>query len=177
MSRINSLCHDLRLQAHSKFEKQYVEQLEESFSALRETFPRPSTVCLTRSIVDSLQVYLEDCKNYLQELDSVLRDATVGRVQRTHRSIAGYIQNCPRVCTIFWLRRLNQELWTKLSDEWRAIIIDMALPSQSCSVPIDCSACQIVPMNLLMNSLTSAIRTGTPRCTQNHYSSRPKVAS
>jgi hypothetical protein len=127
MSRINSLCHDLRLQAHSKFEKQYVEQLEESFSALRETFPRPSTVCLTRSIVESLQVYLKDCKNYLQELDSVLRDATVGRVQRTHRSIAGYIQNCPRVCTIFWLRRLNQELWTKLSDEWRAIIIRYGL--------------------------------------------------
>lgn len=126
-SRISSLCHDLRQQAHSKFEKQYVEHLGDSFSALRKTFSSSSTVRLTKGDVKSLQVYLEDCKKYFQDLNGVLRDATVGTLRQAHRSIAAYIQNSPRICAIFWLRQLNQKYWEKLSDEWKVIIIRYGL--------------------------------------------------
>jgi hypothetical protein len=126
-SRLTRLCQDLRMQAKSKYQKEYVLQLEHSFSALQGSRTHLLTVHIDSGIAALLHNYLEDCKKHFQYLKLTLEDTTKECSRQSHQAIAAYIQHFPRVSPTFWLRQLNREYWDDLSEEWKTVIIKFGL--------------------------------------------------
>jgi hypothetical protein len=125
--RLTTLCQDLRAQTQSTCEKAYVLDLEHSFSALQQSSIGIWTIPGDVDIPILLHRYFKDCEHYLQDLDHALECAVRGDTWESFRGIACYIQHSPRASPTFWLRRLNKDHWSDLSQEWKSVIIKYGL--------------------------------------------------
>ncbi|KAF2007622.1 hypothetical protein P154DRAFT_593169 [Amniculicola lignicola CBS 123094] len=126
-SRLTSLCQELRAQAESKCEKEYVLQLEHSFSALQESPIHPRAVRMNSDTVALLNTHLENCNENILYLSRMLENTTKGGPRQSHQAITACIQHSPRLSPTFWLRQLNREYWVDLTKEWKTVVIKYGL--------------------------------------------------
>lgn len=122
-TRLTNLCRELRTQAKSNCETEYVLQLERSFSALQGALRHLWTINVNSGVVALLRIYLDDCKDHFQHLGLMLENTVKGGMRQSHRHIAVHIQHSPRISQKFWLLQLNRECWVELSEEWKTVIV------------------------------------------------------
>lgn len=116
--RLAVLCHQLDLQAKSSQEKQYVSDLRRSCESLSETEIQTN---FRTDLLASLQSYASDCHKYFTEANKLLEDL----VHSTND--IGHIRQCPRICPIFWLQRLQKRKFDQLSSAWKQVIVQYGL--------------------------------------------------
>lgn len=113
-----ALCHQLDLQAKSSQEKQYVSDLRRSCDLLSENQTQAN---FRPDLVANLQSYASDCQKYFTETNQLLEDL----VKSTDD--VGHILQCPRICPIFWLQRLNKRHFDQLSSAWKLVVVQYGL--------------------------------------------------
>jgi len=115
-ARLINLRQDLGAQAKSKCEREYVKQLENSFSAFQACHSSPWTASVSSHVKALLHSYLKSCHENVLYLREMLKSSAQGESKQSHQSFAAYVST-------FWLRHLNRESWDCLTEEWKRVII------------------------------------------------------
>lgn len=126
-SRLAKLCQDLDSLARTKSEREYVMDLKRSFTALQKSSNDHRSVTAIQEDADSLAAYLRDCEEYFRYMTERLQAVAQGELQQSHRFLAAYIKNFPRICPSFWVQQLNKKHWDNLSEEWKHVIVEYGL--------------------------------------------------
>ncbi|KJY02038.1 hypothetical protein TI39_contig263g00006 [Zymoseptoria brevis] len=106
----------------SVHDKAYIADLEESLQALEgRTKREPNLAALPnkRRMVD----HLAACEKYLDDVYSTLLDA----MDSTAMDASRLVQHWPRISPLLLLQQLSHKRWSKLSIEWKALLIQYAL--------------------------------------------------
>ncbi|KAF2003880.1 hypothetical protein P154DRAFT_589519 [Amniculicola lignicola CBS 123094] len=116
--RLAALCLQLDSQARSSQEKEYVLELRKSCDSLSEN---ETQVNFRTDLLASLQCYASDCQNYFSKANKLLQD-----VVKSSDGV-GHVRQCPRICPMFWLRRLNKRQFDQLSPAWKLVVVQYGL--------------------------------------------------
>ncbi|KAE8836549.1 hypothetical protein HRS9139_04647 [Pyrenophora teres f. teres] len=119
--RLASLFRKLRIRAKSLCEKDYILYLRESCDSLDLQETRLQ-ICAYISKRDLLKRYLDDCRQFFDEMSSVLQ-----RLVRSGDEIAAKIGQSPRISPTFWLRQLNRDRFDTLTESWKRVVIGYGL--------------------------------------------------
>lgn len=123
-NRVGDLCRQLASQARSKCEREYVENLENSYHSLVSQGSGGQADVYPIGDADAalLNAHLINCREYLQGFD-----ATFDSILEAAHGLVPHTQHCPRMSPTLILRQLNKERFTTLSNDWKAAIVEYGL--------------------------------------------------
>lgn len=123
-NRLNSLCQKLKHGAESSREKDYILDLRDSCNsfALKEANFQVRADLSSDELVSLLGTYLGDRQQYLEDINSLLREFV-----QSGDGIAARSGQSPRISPTFWLRQLNRDRFDLLTLDWKAVIIEYGL--------------------------------------------------
>ena len=131
--RLSGLLKTLKDSSASKFEAQYVKELEDSCNALISTrrCVKTGDVRNISRVCDTLEAHLHQCKDEVKTQYFVLVRAALGvNGSRTDPEIFRMFPDMhqrPRICPSFFLQQLRQRNWNTLSHEWKESIVQYAV--------------------------------------------------
>lgn len=132
--RLNDLIRSLQGRAFSRFEKEYVAQLQYSLEALREYRRRTTSHSIARQDLHSiLRQYHAECTQTVATLYRAIVQALYGTSLQQSTSArledipVPNIYQWPRICPTFILSQLCAKRWRVLSPGWRSCLIQYGI--------------------------------------------------
>ncbi|RMZ68305.1 very large low complexity [Pyrenophora seminiperda CCB06] len=122
--RLIVLCRKLRVGAKSSSERDYILDLRDSCDSLvlREAKYQIHAGLSSNEIYIRIEKYLGDCRNFLRDMNSVLR-----RLVESGDNIAAQTDQSPRISPKFWVSQLNRDRFDILTIDWKTAVINYGL--------------------------------------------------
>ncbi|KAJ5117788.1 hypothetical protein N7448_011420 [Penicillium atrosanguineum] len=128
------LLHSLGIQANSKYEKNYVEQLQNSVTSLNDGRQAKHVKLAQGELETSILNYLASCQGYVDKVYRALVSELCPREKSTWSGtmhpfkakvieVAQKLQQHPRLSPVYFLEQLSRHQWDALDLEWKKCFI------------------------------------------------------